>query len=314
MNDHTLTVDPDPLPTSGEEPRSLWHSFLHKLWDFIHPPPDAEALRDVVEELIEEPLSESGISPAERMLLANIMKLRERTVYDCMVQRADIVAADVTSNIKEIVDLMATHAHSRIPIYRDTLDDVIGMVHMKDILPCLAYQKTHAVPDLLRPVLYVAPSMPASKLLLQMRNTRLHMALVIDEFGGIDGLVTMEDLVEEIVGEIEDEHDAPSGPPIITRADGTLLVDARLPIEDFKSQAGISLPPMEGEDIDTLGGYVAHMAGRMPNIGESFATDSGLRFEVLEMDQSRIKRLRIRAPRPMGTTHTVQANVGQVRV
>jgi CBS domain containing-hemolysin-like protein len=123
------------------------------------------------------------------------------------------------------------------------------------------------------------------------------MAVVIDEFGGIDGLVTIENLVEEIVGDIEDEHDAPSAPPIIARADGTMLVDARLTIEAFEYQTEIRLPPLEGEDVDTLGGYVTHLAGRIPHVGESFPTNSGLNFEVLEMDQSRVNRLRIRTPR-----------------
>ena len=295
MNDPALPATPMP-ETGGEEPRTWWFKLWRKLHDLIRPPPDAEVLREVVEELIEEPLSESGISPAERLLLANIIKLRECKIADCMVPRADIISADVNSNLKELADLMATHAHSRIPIYRGTLDDVIGMVHMKDIMPCLAYQQARTIPDLLRPVLYVAPSMAASKLLLQMRLKRQYMAVVVDEFGGIDGLVTIEDLVEEIVGEIEDEHDTPSGPPIITRADGTLLVDARLPIEDFEAQTGLRLPHGDGDYVDTVGGYVANIAGRMPNIGESFRNQVGLYFEVLEMDQSSIKRLRIRPP------------------
>jgi CBS domain containing-hemolysin-like protein len=264
---------------------------------WISPPADAQVLREVVAELIEEPLSESGITPAERMLLANIIKLRECRVNHCMVPRADISAVDVNSPVKDLVELMAAHGFSRVPIYRGTLDDVIGMVHVKDIVPSLAQGRPCVIPDLLRPVLYVAPSMPASKLLLQMRQTRQHMAVVIDEFGGIDGLVTIEDLVEEIVGEIEDEHDAPAPPPIITRADGTLLTDAGLSIEDFEQQAHVHLPPLDGEDIDTLGGYVSHLAGRVPHVGESFAGETGLTFEVLAMDQSRVKRLRIRMPR-----------------
>jgi CBS domain containing-hemolysin-like protein len=230
-----------------------------------------------------------------------------------MVPRADIVAADVSCNLKEIADLMATHAHSRIPIYRGTLDDVIGMVHMKDILPCLAYQQPRTIPDLLRPVLFMAPSMPASKLLLHMRSTRQHMAVVVDEFGGIDGLCTIEDLVEEIVGEIDDEHDAPPAAPIIARTDGTLLVDARLPIEEFEVRTGIKLPELDGEDMATLGGYVSNLAGRMPHIGESFRGSDGLVFEVLERDQSSIKRLRVRVPKqaePVQPVATAKAQVG----
>lgn len=297
MNDEKL------LPDDGsEESQSHWRNLLQKLRGMLHLKPDADVLREVVEELIEEPLSESGLSAAERMLLGNIIILRERKVADCMVPRGDITAADVNSNMKELADLMAAHAHSRIPIYRGTLDDVIGMVHMKDIMPCLVYEQARTIPDLLRPVLYVAPSMPASKLLLQMRQTRQHMALVVDEFGGIDGLVTIEDLMEEIVGEIEDEHDAPSGPPIITRADGTLLADARLPIDEFEAQTGLRLPTLDGEDMDTLGGYVTSLAGRVPHIGESFKHSNGLNFEILEMDQTRIKRLRIRPPRRTDST------------
>jgi CBS domain containing-hemolysin-like protein len=294
MNDSVFSSSLSQTETQVEEPPSWWRYLWHRLRLVFHPRPDADILREVVEEIIDEPLSQSGISQAERMLLGNIMALRERTVSHSMVQRADIIAADIGGNLNELLDLMAAHGHSRIPIYRDTLDDVIGMVHMKDIVPCLAYQQVRAIADLLRPVMFVAPSMPASKLLLQMRQNRQHMALVVDEFGGIDGLVTIEDLVEEIVGEIEDEHDAPQGPPIIARADGTLMVDAKLSIEEFTTQTGVILPPLEGDEVDTLGGYVGHIVGRVPHIGEKVKSDN-LTFEVLEIDQNRIKRLRIRA-------------------
>jgi len=298
MNDPQLTIVPSsPLSTGSEETRAWWSTPWQMLRNLLHPRSDAEVLRDVVEELIEEPPSESGISSAEGMLLANIMNLREKRASDCMVPRADIVASDVGSSLKELVDLMASSAHSRIPIYRETLDDVIGMVHMKDIVPCISNQQTRAIADLLRPVMFVAPSMPASKLLLQMRQTRQHMALVVDEFGGVDGLVTIEDLVEEIVGEIEDEHDAPSTSSIIARADGTLLVDARLPIKDFEARTGTVLDAPEEGEIDTIGGYVANLAGRVPHIGENFPSANGMSFEILEMDQSRVKRLRVRGLR-----------------
>lgn len=286
---------------------------LHRVWQRLHslvrPPPDAQVLREVVEELIEEPLSESGISQAERMLLGNILTLREKKISDCMIQRADIIAADIDADMRELVDLMAAHAHSRIPIYRETLDDVIGMVHMKDIMPCLAYDQKRAIADLLRPVMFVAPSMPAAKLLLQMRQNRQHMAMVVDEFGGVDGIVTIEDLVEQVVGQIEDEHDAPPAPPLITRADGTLLVDARMSISEFEAQTGAKLLILEGEDIDTLGGYVAQLAGHMPHIGEKIAGET-FSFEALEMDQGRVRRLRLRPVRRLvdGTTSTNPAD------
>ena len=280
----------------GSDCRTRLHSLWHWFHGLVRPPTDAEALREVVEEIIEEPLSESGISPAERMLLANVMLLRERKISDCMIPRADIIAADADASVRDLVDLMAAHAHSRIPIYRGTLDDVLGMVHMKDIMPCLAYDQKRSIADLLRPVIFVAPSMAAAKLLVQMRQTRQHMAMVIDEFGGVDGMVTIEDLVEQVVGEIEDEHDTPAPPPLITRADGTLLVDARLGIDAFESETGVRLPPLDGEDIDTLGGYVSNLAGRVPHIGETVVGDH-FTFEVMEMDQGRIRRLRLRPVR-----------------
>ena len=299
MNDAPApTADRDSSATTPpEETRSLWLELWHKVIHLISPPVDAETFREVVEELIEEPLSESGLSSAERLLLTNIIHLRKRRIGDCMVPRADIVALDVTASVKELVEEMSANGYSRIPIYRGTLDDVIGMVHVKDIVPFLAQQRPCVISDILRPVLYVAPSMPASRLLLQMRQTRQHMAVVIDEFGGIDGLVTIEDLVEEIVGEIEDEHDAPASPAVIARADGTFLTDARLTIESFEEQAKMRLPPLDGEDVDTLGGYVLHLAGRVPHVGEIINGDEGLTFEVLEMDQGRVNRLRVRLPR-----------------
>jgi CBS domain containing-hemolysin-like protein len=297
MNEPVL-AETTPKTTAGsEEPRSWWLKLWHKLSDFVRPPADAEVLREVVEELIEEPLSESGLLPSERLLLGNIMHLREKKVGDCMVPRADIIAVEAATSFKELAELIAVQAHSRIPVYRETLDDVIGMVHMKDVMAAMTRQEQRAITDLLRPVVFVAPSMPVAKLLMQMRQTRQHMAVVVDEFGGIDGMVTIEDLVEEIVGEIDDEHDAPLVQPIIARADGTLLVDARLPLDAFQQQTGVALPPLDGEDVDTLGGYVANLAGRVPHIGESFHNQTGLRFDVLEMDQTRIKRLRVRAPR-----------------
>ncbi|MFA5041208.1 MAG: hemolysin family protein [Bdellovibrionales bacterium] len=280
-----------------EESRSLLRELWYKLVHTISPPADVESLREVVEELIGEPLSESGITAAERSLLSNIIHLRERRVSDCMVPRADIVALDVNASVKELVEEISANGYSRIPIYRGTLDDVIGMAHVKDIVPFLAQARPVVIPDILRPVLYVAPSMAVSRLLVQMRQTRQHMALVIDEFGGVDGLVTIEDLVEEIVGEIEDEHDLPATAPIITRADGTLLVDARLTIEAFEQQTRTRLPRVDEEEIDTLGGYVTHLAGRVPQVGEIVQGMAGMTFEVLEKEQSRINRLRFRPSR-----------------
>jgi len=277
-----------------DDPPSLIGRLWRRLHDYWRGPDDVAALREAALELIDEAGAVDGAPPAEREFLSNIVSLREKEVADCMVPRGDILAIEIDSEMKELVGLMVEHAHSRIPVYRETLDEAVGMIHMKDVLVCLA--KGAAVPlrELLRPVLFVAPSMPVSKLLLQMRQTRQHMAMVIDEFGGIDGLVTIEDLVEEIVGEIEDEHDDPATPDVIARADGSLIADARMEIESFESRVGLLLTEEERETIDTLAGYVFHLAGHVPKIGETVSGAKGILFDVLETEQNRISRVRVR--------------------
>jgi magnesium and cobalt transporter len=262
---------------------------------------DAEAmLRDTIEELIEErevPLAPIGAQ--ERTLIANVFKLRELTAYDVMVPRADIVAVDSEVSFAGLMKIANREAHSRLPVYRESLDDVIGMVHVKDLLSYWGREAEFKLNDVLRKVLFVAPSMRVLDLLLEMRKTRLHMALVVDEYGGVDGLVTIEDLVEEIVGEIEDEHDVDDRPRLISQPDGTFLADARLAISDFEARVGAVLTPEEREaDIDTLGGLVVAQAGYLPARGEIITHSSGYEFEVLEADPRKLKRLRVRPPKP----------------
>lgn len=277
-----------------EEPPSWLKRLWAKAQERFHGKAEIVALHEAVDELIEESEAKDGAPTAERVFLDNILSLRDKEVGDCMVPRAQIVAIDADSDMKDLIALMTEHAHSRIPAYRETLDDTIGMVHMKDVLGCLARGTPCRLRDLLRPVLFAAPSMPASKMLLQMRQTRQHMAMVVDEFGGIDGLVTIEDLVEEIVGEIEDEHDDPATNDIIARADGTLLVDAGMEIEDFEARVGELLTSEERETIDTVAGYVFHLAGHIPQIGETVEGARGIFFDILETDNNRIKRVRVR--------------------
>ena len=258
---------------------------------------NGDTLRETIEELIEETETEvdAPISEDESALLRNILQLRNLTAYDVMVPRADIAAVPVDIELAELVRIMSTKSHSRLPVYRETLDDVIGMVHMKDVLTCLTGDRPFDLKSILREVLFVAPSMRALDLLLQMRLARIHMALVIDEFGGIDGLTTIEDVVEEIVGEIEDEHDVQQGPKMLARPDGSLIADARTTIEEFERRVGPVLSEEEREqDIDTLGGLVFTLTGHVPTRGESVTHPSGLVFEVVEADPRRVKRLRIR--------------------
>ncbi len=299
MSDNSPGHSTSGMPAAPPHPSD--DGWLRRAWRRAHNRwrghTEAEALREAVEELIEESASDSSTgSPAtERTLLANVLELRDTHIIDCMVPRADIVAMDVDSDMKQLVETMVERSHSRIPIYRGTLDDTLGMIHIKDVMAKISRNESCPIRDLLRPVQFVAPSMPASRLLSQMRQTRQHMAMVVDEFGGIDGLVTIEDLVELVVGEIDDEHDVPDSPLVVTRPDGTIMADARLPIGDFETRVGKEiLTSGERDTIDTLGGYVAHLAGRIPQTGEALKSPCGLTFEVLAADQNRISRVRVR--------------------
>jgi magnesium and cobalt transporter len=263
-------------------------------------PRAGDELRETIDQIIQtQDLPTEEISQHERVLLTNLLKFRTLTAEDVSVPRADIVAIEAGIELEELTGIFVAQQHSRLPVYRESLDDVIGMVHVKDMLPFLAKAKPFDLRSILRRVLFVAPSMRVLDLLLEMRRTRLHMALVVDEFGGVDGLVTIEDLVEEIVGEIEDEHDVDEGPKLVPAADGTLIADARTTIEEFEARVGPILNDEEREQIDTLGGLVFALAGRVPGRGELVFHPTGLEFEVLDADPRRVKRVRVRnAPKP----------------
>ena len=260
-------------------------------------------LRETLEELIEDSESDARstepINAEERLMLMNILELGELRVDDVMVPRADIVALESSTGLDDMVALFHTALHSRMPVYRKALDDVVGMVHIKDLLSYWDRREAFRLRSIVREVLFVPPAMPVLDLLLKMRATRVHMAIVVDEYGGTDGLVTIEDLVEEIVGEIEDEHDEVEGPLIVTRADGSLDADARASIDEFEKEVGIDLLPDErDEDVDTLGGLVFSLLGRVPQRGELVRHTAGLEFEILDADPRRIKRLRVRRVSP----------------
>lgn len=257
----------------------------------------AESLRDTIEELIEQGEAADGDPGQEIVFVRNILRLRALTAHDIMVPRADIVAVDIATPLAELVERMSASAHSRMPVYRDTLDDALGMVHVKDVFAWRESGQPFEISTILRRILFVAPSMPSLELLLQMRVSRTHMALVVDEFGGTDGLITIEDLVEEIVGEIQDEHDSEIAPTMIDAPDGAIVADARVEIEDFEAKVGAVLTDEEQDaDIDTLGGLVFVLAGRVPARGEVIRHPCGAEFEVLDADPRRIKRLRVRRP------------------
>lgn len=241
-------------------------------------------------------------------LFLNLREFHTKRVEDVMVPRADIIAVEVDTPLKELARLVTEAGHSRFPVYRETLDDPIGMVHIRDIISYLAryadaaegdWANARILPAVRRPLLYVPASMRALDLLLRMQSRRMHMALVVDEFGGTDGLVTLEDLIEPIVGDIEDEHDEAEGPAIRAKGADVWEADARATIEELERELGREVATeAEEADVDTLGGLIFRLAGRVPERGEVLSHPSGLEFEILDSDPRRIKRMRIRPAAP----------------
>ena len=262
------------------------------------------SVRDSIAELVEEAASAQHapgelpeLDRQERALIANVLRMRGTTAEDVMVPRADIIAIAVDTGFEQALDLIRREGHSRFPVYHEQLDDVLGMVHIKDVYAYVGRPEDFNLRAILRRPLMVAPQIPVLDLLLQMRQARMHLALVVDEYGGIDGLLTIEDLVETITGDISDEHDEVPAPMVIERPDGALDIDAQMPVEEFEARYGAILTDDEREaDIDTMGGLVFTLAGRVPARGEVISHDSGVEFRVLEADPRRIRRIRLRRP------------------
>ena len=241
-------------------------------------------------------------------------------VEDVMVPRANIVAVDLSCGLHDLSTAFQAAGHSRMPVYKETLDDPVGMVHIKDILSYLmlnargrsakTYKERKVIPSIKRPVLYVPPSMLAQDLLRRMQARRIHMAIVVDEYGGTDGIVTLEDLVEPIVGDIEDEHDEDDADvkTLKTKTGVTYWeADARVSIDDFEAIFGRDFASADEEDdVDTLGGLVFTLAGRVPERGEIIHHSNGLEFEVIDADPRRVKRLRISAPKTAKSQRTAE--------
>ncbi|MEZ5926178.1 MAG: hemolysin family protein [Hyphomicrobiaceae bacterium] len=304
---------------------------------------EAPTMRGVLEKALDE-ASHGGLTlaPSQREMLLRTMRFGELRVDDVMVPRADIIAVDESATLGELLAEFRRAEHSRLPVYHETLDDLRGMVHIKDLLAwivdkALGRETTeidrtvaddpHAVLASLtsaelarvdlsqelksvkirRSVLFVPPSMPALNLLLRMQSTHVHLAMVIDEYGGTDGLVSIEDLVEQIVGDIEDEHDDDEGLLVEDPVQG-LIASARAPISELESRYSVRLvDEEEAEDIDTLGGLIAIMADRVPVRGELIAHPAGLEFEILEADPRRVKKVKVIDRRKAGE---IQAPLG----
>jgi len=272
-------------------------------------------LREVIEDaLAGGKAGDDTFSAQERAMLLNIVRFGKLTVEDVMVPRADIIAVEESTTVAELMAVFREAEHSRLPVYRETLDDPRGMIHIRDLmswittaaekageasldLAAVDLSSTIGALNITREILYAPPSMPVLDLLLRMQLSRRHLALVVDEYGGTDGLVSIEDLVEEVVGEIDDEHDVANEPLIRDDTRLGLVADARTPIDALEQHLDLELiSPEQEEDIDTIGGLVFALAGRIPARGELVRHPSGIEFEVLDADPRRIKKLRIHMP------------------
>ena len=262
-----------------------------------------ESLRDQLEEAIDRheddpgPDAKGDLTPLERQMVRNLLHFGERDAGDVGVPRADIIAVEENTTFAHLVQIFAEAGHSRLPVYRGQLDTIIGMVHIKDVFNILATGAEHptSIAGLIREPLYVPMSRGALDLLADMRQRHVHLAVVLDEYSGTEGLVTIEDLIEEIVGEIEDEHDEAPSALLVPIDGGAWDADARAELED----AAELIDPRLGEaesDVDTLGGLAAVLAGHVPHVGECVDHPSGWKFEVLDSDERRIHRLRLHPP------------------
>jgi CBS domain containing-hemolysin-like protein len=278
----------------------------------------AGSIRANLRSALEKGAAEAGFSPKESAMLRNILSLRERRVADVMVPRADIIAVQKIIALGDLLKVFASQAHSRLVVYDDTLDDAIGMVHIRDLIALMtgrameaAAQAGEPMPTgldlkaidlsmslssakLVREILFAPPSMPVLDLLARMQATRIHLALVVDEYGGTDGVVSMEDIVEQIVGEIADEHDEDFVPGVVRQADGSFLANARASLEDATAIIGPEFDVGEiAQEVDTLAGYIATRIGRLPVRGEVVPGPGRFEIEVLDADPRRVKRLKI---------------------
>ena len=235
-----------------------------------------------------------GISKQERIMLMNILKIDEILARDIMIPRAEIIAVEESISFEEVIKIFVDGAHSRIPIYHEQLDNITGMLHIKDLVKFQTENdtKNNFIDGIKKEILHIPHSMPVLDLLIKMQLTRLHMGVVIDEYGGVDGLITIEDVIEEITGEIEDEHDAKDFSMFIKLSSNTFESNARLPIEELEKIAHINLSK-DDEEADTIGGLVVSIAGRVPQRGEIIKHESGISFTILDADPRRIKTIKI---------------------
>ena len=298
-----MPEDRSSAATGGDQgEQSIWRG----LRDLIFGSRAEDTLRDQLEEAIDRheddpaPDAKGDLTPLERQMVRNLLHFGERDAGDVGVPRADIVAVEEATSFDDLVKVFVDSGHSRLPVYREKLDTIVGMIHIRDAFAILAgaAPRPDAITALIRDPVYVPMSRGALDLLADMRQSRIHLAVVLDEYSGTEGLVTIEDLVEEIVGEIEDEHDEAPLPLIQPIDGGAWELDARMELEDVAETVDARLGESDS-DVDTIGGLAAVLAGHVPQVGECIDHPSGWRIEVTEADERRIGRLRLHPPKPV---------------
>ena len=258
-------------------------------------------LKQSIETVLDNDLKGTeGISKHERLMLLNILKIDGIRSSDIMIPRADIGAVELNDSFEKVLEVFIKEAHSRVPIYEKNLDNIIGMIHIKDLVNYQNQRKTETnfLQNLKREILEIPPSMPVLDLLLKMQLTRLHMGIVIDEYGCTDGLVTIEDVIEEITGEIEDEHDEKNLPMLIKSSLNTFEASARIEIDELQKVTNVEfLNSYDNDDVDTLGGLIFSITGRVPQRGEIIKHSSGTTFEIKDADPMKIKSVKVTTPK-----------------
>jgi len=274
----------------------LWRGMRHLLFGEDSEPTLREEIEDAIDEAEDSRPVAGDLSPAERQMLRNLLHFGEQTAGDICVTRGDIIAVPSGISFDELVRAFADAGHSRLPVYGESLDAVVGMVHIKDVfMASVDATRDRSIGALMRDPLFVPESMGVIELLARMRTQRMHLAIVVDEFGGTEGLVTIEDVVEEIVGEIEDEHDEAERGMLTMLDEGLWEADARLELEELAEAVDARLSS-DKDEVDTLGGLVFLLAGHIPHKGECVTHPSGWKLEAIDSDPRRIIRVRLHAP------------------
>jgi magnesium and cobalt transporter len=282
------SLDDHPEPSFlGRVVKNLWRKYAKS-------EPDG-TLRETIEELIEDSEeSEPSIESDERELLGNVLNLRDLTASDVMVPRSDIVASPDTATLPELISQFVKTGVNRIVIFKENLDHVVGMVSVNDILAWTQTKKAFKIKTILKDVLFVSPTMRTLDLLLQMRETGSKLAVIVDEYGGVDGIVTFSNLIEEVIGDIQDAHDMGTSHQVELKPDGTIVADARVRLDELEETLQVKFPFISpDEEVDTLGGLVFFLAGRIPIRGEIITHPSGIEFEIIDADLRRLKRIKI---------------------